>query len=167
MSLQSACWAMAKSWLDVQVDLELARSQPGRMEQLKSYGDGIDGSPGQMDSASHSTIGPENWPLHVLNQQPRNLSALLQKLHSGYICNLLFQFHSWAVCYALCDISTFLHDLVKWLAKLLLEGARSSNGKLRFLFLQKNLYTCMCILFLGWDVRIFIIYEIEYYIQVF
>lgn len=80
---ESACWAMAKSWLDVQVDLELARSQPGRMEQLKSYGDGIDGSPGQMDSASHSTIGPENWPLHVLNQQPRNLSALLQKLHSG------------------------------------------------------------------------------------
>ncbi|KAA8541609.1 hypothetical protein F0562_022761 [Nyssa sinensis] len=46
---ESACWAMAKSWLDVQVDLELA----------------------------------QNWPLQVLNQQPRHLSALLQKLHSS------------------------------------------------------------------------------------
>ncbi|KAL7234868.1 hypothetical protein ACSBR1_018352 [Camellia fascicularis] len=53
---ESACWAMAKSWLDVQVDLELARLQP---------------------------VGPENWPLQVLNQQPRHLSALLQKLHSS------------------------------------------------------------------------------------
>ncbi|CAK7356484.1 unnamed protein product [Dovyalis caffra] len=79
---ESACWAMAKSWLDVQVDLELARSQPGRMDQLKSYGDVSDGSPGQIDSAAHAA-GPENWPVQVLNQQPRNLSALLQKLHSG------------------------------------------------------------------------------------
>ena len=74
---------MAKSWLDVQVDLELAQSQPGRMEQLKNYGDVIDGSPGQIDNASHTTVGPEYWPLQVLNQQPRNFSALLQKLHSG------------------------------------------------------------------------------------
>ncbi|KDP40670.1 hypothetical protein JCGZ_24669 [Jatropha curcas] len=84
---ESACWAMAKSWLDVQVDLELARSQPGRIEQLKSYGDDIDGSPGQIDSASHPSIGPEGWPLHVLNQQPRDFSALLQKLHSGETIN--------------------------------------------------------------------------------
>ncbi|KAJ6701141.1 NUCLEAR PORE COMPLEX PROTEIN [Salix koriyanagi] len=79
---ESACWAMSKSWLDVQVDLELARSQPGRMEQLKSYGDVGDGSPGQIDGATHAA-GPEYWPLQVLNQQPQNLSALLQKLHSG------------------------------------------------------------------------------------
>ncbi|KAI7978985.1 Nuclear pore complex protein NUP107 [Camellia lanceoleosa] len=57
-----ACWAMAKSWLDVQVDLELARLQPGGMDQFKTYEDAID---------------------RILNQQPRHLSALLQKLHSS------------------------------------------------------------------------------------
>ncbi|KAE8730994.1 NUP107 protein [Hibiscus syriacus] len=80
---ETACWAMAKSWLGIQVDLELARSQPGRMEQLKSYGDGIDGSLEGVDGTSQSSPGPESWPLQVLNQQPRDLSALLQKLHSG------------------------------------------------------------------------------------
>lgn len=84
---ESACWALAKSWLDVQVDLELARSQPGRMEKLKSYGDSIGGSLELIDSASHSSTGPENWPIQVLNQQPRNLSSLLQKLHSGEMVN--------------------------------------------------------------------------------
>lgn len=81
--LQSACWAMAKSWLDVQVDLELAHSQPGRMELLKSYGDEIEGTLGQMNSTSQPSVGPEGWPVQVLNQQPRDLSAFLQKLHSG------------------------------------------------------------------------------------
>ncbi|XWS20034.1 hypothetical protein CRYUN_Cryun31cG0066700 [Craigia yunnanensis] len=80
---ETACWAMAKSWLEIQVDLELARSQPGRMEQLKSYGDGVDGSPGGIDGTSQPSSEPERWPLQVLNQQPRDLSALLQKLHSG------------------------------------------------------------------------------------
>ncbi|CAL5381126.1 unnamed protein product [Camellia sinensis] len=79
----SACWAMAKSWLDVQVDLELARLQPGGMDQFKTYEDAIDRSHGQGDDVSPSTVGPENWPLQVLNQQPRHLSALLQKLHSS------------------------------------------------------------------------------------
>ncbi|KAL7234888.1 hypothetical protein ACSBR1_018372 [Camellia fascicularis] len=78
-----ACWAMAKSWLDVQVDLELARLQPGGMDQFKTYEDAIDRSHGQGDGVSPSTVGPENWPLQVLNQQPRHLSALLQKLHSS------------------------------------------------------------------------------------
>ncbi|CAL5379254.1 unnamed protein product [Camellia sinensis] len=50
---ESACWAMAKS------------------------------CHGQGDSVSPSTVGPENWPLQVLNQQPWHLSALLQKLHSS------------------------------------------------------------------------------------
>ncbi|KAI8027256.1 Nuclear pore complex protein NUP107 [Camellia lanceoleosa] len=70
---ESACWAMAKSWLDVQVDLELARLQPGGMDQFKTYEDAIDRSHGQGDSVSPSTVGPENWPLQVLNQQPRHL----------------------------------------------------------------------------------------------
>ncbi|KAJ4958550.1 hypothetical protein NE237_025661 [Protea cynaroides] len=80
---ESACWAMAKSWLDVQVDLELARFQQGRNEQFRSYGDAIETSPGQGDQALLPSNGPESWPCHVLSQQPRDLSALLQKLHSG------------------------------------------------------------------------------------
>lgn len=79
---------MAKSWLEIQVDLELACSDPGGMEQLKSYGDGIDGSSGGIDGTSQPSPGPESWPLQVLNQQPRDLSALLQKLHSGYLYNV-------------------------------------------------------------------------------
>lgn len=75
---------MAKSWLDAQVDMELARLQPGGVLQSKSYGDDIDGSPGQLEVSSLSSPGSENWPFHVINQQPRQLSALLQKLHSGY-----------------------------------------------------------------------------------
>ncbi|KAJ0008281.1 hypothetical protein Pint_29237 [Pistacia integerrima] len=85
---ESACWAMAKSWLDVQVDLELAHSQPGRMEQLKGYGDDIEGNSGQMSSTCQPVVGPESWPLQVLNQQPRDLSSLLQKLHSGFVDNV-------------------------------------------------------------------------------
>nr|DAD44250.1 TPA_asm: hypothetical protein HUJ06_002480 [Nelumbo nucifera] len=37
---------MAKSWLDVQVGLELAPFQPGGHEQLKSCGGAIETSPG-------------------------------------------------------------------------------------------------------------------------
>lgn len=79
---ESACWAMAKSSLDVQVDLELARLQPGRIDQINSFGDVIDGSPGHSDVAIKPSDGPENWPVQVLNQQPRQLATLLQKLHS-------------------------------------------------------------------------------------
>ncbi|KAM7254636.1 hypothetical protein ACFE04_004016 [Oxalis oulophora] len=77
---ESACWAMAKSWLDAQVDVELARSQPGRID---FYGNIINESPDHIVNNSQSAVGPENWPLQVLNEQPRQLSALLQKLHSG------------------------------------------------------------------------------------
>ncbi|KAF5733486.1 nuclear pore complex protein [Tripterygium wilfordii] len=80
---ESACWAIAKSWLDVQVDLELARSQPGRMQQIESYANGMNESGGNVDSTTQPSVGPENWPLQVLNQQPQQLSSLLQKLHSG------------------------------------------------------------------------------------
>ncbi|KAF3585868.1 hypothetical protein F2Q69_00031695 [Brassica cretica] len=74
---EAACWAMAKSWLDVQVDLELAQSKPGLAERFRNR---LDESP---DTMQNGCQGPEDWPLHVLNQQPRDLSALLQKLHSG------------------------------------------------------------------------------------
>ncbi|XP_077236432.1 nuclear pore complex protein isoform X2 [Tasmannia lanceolata] len=79
---ESACWAMAKSWLDVQLDMELARFHEGRLEQLKSYGDAIDGT-GQSEQSLQPSVGPEGWPCHVIDQKPRDLPALLQKLHSG------------------------------------------------------------------------------------
>ncbi|XP_023549300.1 nuclear pore complex protein NUP107 [Cucurbita pepo subsp. pepo] len=79
---ESACWAMAKSWLDVQVDLELTRSQ-GKMDLFKSIMDTVDESPGQSGRNFQASDGPESWPLPVLSQQPRQISALLQKLHSG------------------------------------------------------------------------------------
>lgn len=81
--LQSACWAMTKSWLDVQVDLELTRSH-GKMDLSNSMMDTVDGSPGQSDRTFQASDGPESWPLPVLSQQPRQISVLLQKLHSGY-----------------------------------------------------------------------------------
>ncbi|XP_057455040.1 nuclear pore complex protein NUP107 isoform X2 [Lotus japonicus] len=80
---ESACWAMAKSWLDVQVDMEVTRSLPGGVDQLRAFGDVIDGSHGHVDGSLEPSNGPENWPIQVLNQQPRQLSSLLQKLHSG------------------------------------------------------------------------------------
>ncbi|XP_056684816.1 nuclear pore complex protein NUP107 isoform X2 [Spinacia oleracea] len=83
MDWESACWAMAKSWLDVQMDMELARLQPGRMELLKNYEEANGSSPSQRVSSSGSSGGLENWPLQVLNQQPRHLSSLIQKLHSS------------------------------------------------------------------------------------
>ncbi|KAL9274262.1 Nuclear pore complex protein NUP107-like protein [Drosera capensis] len=79
---ESACWAITKSWLDVQVDLELVRLRSGGLDQLKGFEDAIEWSPKQGGSASQ--LGsPDNWPLQILNQQPRAVSSLLQKLHSG------------------------------------------------------------------------------------
>ncbi|KAM5579600.1 nuclear pore complex protein NUP107 [Rosa sericea] len=80
---ESACWAIAKSWLDFQVDLELAHLQPERLDQIKSIADAIDGSPAHGDGAVQPSSGPGSWPLQVSNQQPRQLSDLIQKLHSG------------------------------------------------------------------------------------
>lgn len=74
---------MAKSWLDVQVDVELTNFQQGRPED-KQYGDGLNGTPSQGSQTFLPSAGPETWPCHVLDQQPRDFPALLQKLHSRY-----------------------------------------------------------------------------------
>ncbi|XP_015061459.1 nuclear pore complex protein NUP107 [Solanum pennellii] len=81
MDWESACWAMAKSWLDFQVDVELARLQPGGNDHFKNFEEAI--SPDFADGASQPAVGPDSWPLQVVNQQPRHLSAVLQKLHSS------------------------------------------------------------------------------------
>ncbi|KAL6654561.1 hypothetical protein ACP70R_008026 [Stipagrostis hirtigluma subsp. patula] len=74
---ESACWAMAKSWLDVQVDLELSQYQTSRPDE-KQLDDDMNGTQPML-----SSVGPESWPYHVLDQQPRDIGALLQKLHSS------------------------------------------------------------------------------------
>ncbi|KAM0928971.1 hypothetical protein ACQ4PT_001926 [Festuca glaucescens] len=74
---ESACWAMAKSCLDVQVDLELSQYHTSRPEE-KQYDDDMNGTQPML-----SSVGPENWPYLVLDQQPRDITALLQKLHSS------------------------------------------------------------------------------------
>lgn len=79
---------MAKSWLDVQVDIHIARLRPGGVDQFKNFEEAIEKSPGQGDLVSQSG-GLDSWPLHVLNQQPMNLSSLLQKLHSRYTVYIL------------------------------------------------------------------------------
>ncbi|CAA2972462.1 nuclear pore complex NUP107 [Olea europaea subsp. europaea] len=80
---ESACWAMAKSWLDAQVDIVIARLQPGRTDQFNSFEEAIERSADQGDAASQPILRPDSWPLQILNHQPRHLSSLLQKLHSS------------------------------------------------------------------------------------
>lgn len=73
---------MAKSWLDAQVDIVIARLQPGRTDQFNSFEEAIERSADQGDAASQPILRPDSWPLQILNHQPRHLSSLLQKLHS-------------------------------------------------------------------------------------
>lgn len=60
--------------------MELSHSQQVRLEG-KQFGD-LNGS--SMQGNQLDTLGPESWPHHVLDQQPRDLPALLQKLHSRF-----------------------------------------------------------------------------------
>ncbi|KAK9101593.1 hypothetical protein Scep_025023 [Stephania cephalantha] len=82
MDWESACWAMAKSWLDVLVDLELSRLQSGRAVDLKDYVDNVDGGARVGNGTLRPSGGIDTWPSQVISQQPRDLTALLQKLHS-------------------------------------------------------------------------------------
>ncbi|KAK6153544.1 hypothetical protein DH2020_013183 [Rehmannia glutinosa] len=84
---ESACWAMAKSWLDVQVDIEIARLRPGGMDQFKNIEEAFERSPGEGDLASQQSNGPDSWPLQVLNQQPRNLSSFFRSFISSDTVN--------------------------------------------------------------------------------
>jgi len=56
------------------VDLQLFKYQTSRSDERQLDDD--------MNGAQNS-VGPESWPYHVLDQQPRNITALLQKLHSS------------------------------------------------------------------------------------
>ncbi|XP_078444355.1 nuclear pore complex protein isoform X2 [Wolffia australiana] len=81
---ESACWALAKSWLDVQVDQQLSQFRQVRSEQMRNYG--VDGNSFPEEGLTpQSLVDSESWPQHVIDQQPRDLSSLLQKLHSSDI----------------------------------------------------------------------------------
>ncbi|KMZ57642.1 hypothetical protein ZOSMA_83G00150 [Zostera marina] len=80
---ESACWALAKSWLDVQVDLVLAQFQQGSSCDVKSFEDSVNGLIQQ--GIGNSQYSSESWPHHVLEQQPHDISSLIQKLHSSDI----------------------------------------------------------------------------------
>uniref|UniRef100_A0A7N0RJF5 Nuclear pore complex protein n=2 Tax=Kalanchoe fedtschenkoi TaxID=63787 RepID=A0A7N0RJF5_KALFE len=80
---ESACWAIAKSWLDYQVDYELAQLQPGRGDILRNNEEATPSNSEKINAGTHSLYGPEQWPLTVGSQQPRNVEGLLQKLHSS------------------------------------------------------------------------------------
>ncbi|KAF3792303.1 Nuclear pore complex protein [Nymphaea thermarum] len=80
---ESACWVMTKSWLDSQIDLELARLLQSKSGQTKSNEDSFCGVSRQGDQSMNVYVGTETWPSQVLDQQPHDLRALLQKLHSG------------------------------------------------------------------------------------
>jgi nuclear pore complex protein Nup107 len=67
---------MAKSWLDVQVDLELSQYQTSRPDE-KQLDEDMNGNQPML-----SSVGPESWPYNILDQQPHDITALLQKLHS-------------------------------------------------------------------------------------
>ncbi|KAK1288211.1 hypothetical protein QJS10_CPB19g01945 [Acorus calamus] len=83
---ESACWAMAKSWFDTQVDLYLGQVQQDEPDPSKSSCDSVmNGSSRQEGQSLQVPLGPESWPCHVLDQQPLDLPALLQKLHSSDI----------------------------------------------------------------------------------
>lgn len=125
---------MAKSWLDVQVDLELAQSKPGLTERFKSC---IDESPETMQNGFQASLGPEDWPLHVLNQQPRDLPALLQKLHSGYACYYWEIFHFVLPVKSYNPTYCFVPGVGKWCTKLLSEHAKSNTGRFRYFNSQR------------------------------
>lgn len=80
---ESACWALVKSWLDIQVDLELVRLQQSKSEQMKNNGTEPDGNDALGDLSMEGSSGPDVWPRQVLDQQPRDIQTLFQKLHSG------------------------------------------------------------------------------------
>lgn len=77
---ESACWALARSWLDWQVDTELLQRHPPKVPKGRTTGPrGI----GAGDVSMEISEGPHSWPQPVLDQQPRDLVGMFQKLQSG------------------------------------------------------------------------------------
>ncbi|GLJ31305.1 hypothetical protein SUGI_0628000 [Cryptomeria japonica] len=119
---ESACWAMVKSWLDVQVDSELAHLHQENPDQFKHTGDATDGNDTLGDLNMEGSSGPDAWPHQVLDQQPRDLQSLFQKLHSEDLVpesvrrGCKEQHRQIQICIMLEDASNLLDLLRAWIA---------------------------------------------------
>lgn len=82
---------MVRSWLDVEVDLQLSSAS-------------ILKSPQEIND--ESTGGPELWPQPVVYQQPRDLHSLFQKLLTGYQISNFFKHFYWDVYFVVYVQST-------------------------------------------------------------
>ncbi|CAA6664616.1 unnamed protein product [Spirodela intermedia] len=88
---ESACWAMAKSWLDLQVDLQLSQFQQERIEPMRNYG------VMEMDLSSllqklHSSDIVHDAVSRACKEQHRQIEM---NLMTGDIANLLDVLWSW------------------------------------------------------------------------
>ncbi|KAJ3681103.1 hypothetical protein LUZ60_015592 [Juncus effusus] len=107
---ESACWAMVKCWLDVQVDKHLAQ-KTGNNRLLED----------EM-SESLSELGPDSWPCQVADQQPRDLTSLLQKLHSSELVHdnvsrsCKEQHRQIQMRLMICDIASLLDLIWSWVS---------------------------------------------------
>lgn len=83
---------MVKCWLDAQVDLHLSRLQKGGgvlNQDRRPNEDEMSGSlSGGSEHMAPPQMGPRSWPYQILDQQPRDMASLLQKLHSRYRSSL-------------------------------------------------------------------------------
>lgn len=118
---ESACWAMVKSWLDVQVDMEIACLHPVKGDQVKFNADSSEMNDAIVEFNMEPVTGPESWPQHVLDQQPRDLASLFQKLQSGDLVHESVsqsckeQQHQVQMCIMLGDIGHLLELLKAWI----------------------------------------------------
>ncbi|KAJ7559069.1 hypothetical protein O6H91_04G068600 [Diphasiastrum complanatum] len=80
---ESTCWALVKSWLDVQVDLELARLHPDSTQTQRLNRVPVELDIAAADDNMDVRAGPDRWPEPVLDQQPRDIFGIFQKLNSG------------------------------------------------------------------------------------
>jgi hypothetical protein len=80
---------MVRCWLDAQVDLNLSRLQKGggaiSLDRRSNEDQMSESLSGGSEHISLPQMGPGSWPYQILDQQPRDMASLLQKLHSR--CN--------------------------------------------------------------------------------
>ncbi|XP_078148291.1 nuclear pore complex protein isoform X3 [Carex rostrata] len=123
---ESACWAMVKCWLDAQVDVHLSQLQKGGGAigyDRRSNDDEMSGSlSGGSEHMSLPPVSPGSWPYQILDQQPRDMSSLLQKLHSSDMVHEAVsrscreQHHQIQMRLMLGDVSNLLDLLWSWIS---------------------------------------------------
>lgn len=82
---ESACWAMARSWLDTQVDAELSQRHPPKVPKRRTTGAVVRTSAksGGSDASMEVSEEPHSWPQPVVDQQPRDFVGMFDKLRNA------------------------------------------------------------------------------------